>query len=87
MTKLKVVKDEQDNAEAVARVREAMALVEEAQRNLELACQRLSPIIGGAGQWRKVGALYDRVRAQWYTLDGWLRTNGHKLKLDGVGRR
>lgn len=75
--------NEDTNALAAAKVRRAMALVEEAQNKLMEACQELSPIIGAVPQWRKTSSLHDRVKAHWYALDAWLRKSSHRIDVDG----
>lgn len=74
-------------AAADAKVQAALELIEEAQRNLGRACQELCPIIGGAGQWKRVSASYDRVHAEWYRVHAWFEKKRGQLELDESGRR
>lgn len=46
---------------AIANVKEAAALVEQAQHILERACQKISSVRNGAPLWRKVGKLTDQA--------------------------
>jgi hypothetical protein len=54
---------------ARVKVRRAMALVEDAQRKLDFACAELSSIQYGHPAQKRVRKLYDRVHAEWYTLN------------------
>lgn len=54
--------------EAERRVQRALALVEQAQHTLEAACQELSPVIGAALDWERVGKLAERVHNAWRKL-------------------
>lgn len=54
---------------AILAIEEAMVLVERAQRDLERACQRLSPVVNGADLWKKVGKATNAVHACWSHLD------------------
>jgi hypothetical protein len=74
------------STEADAHVARALEHIEAAQRELERACQELSPIIGGAPQWKRISALYDRVRMGWYWLHGWAQKHRGRLDLDVLGR-
>lgn len=61
---------------AEQKVQNALAKIESAQRLLGDACAELSPVVGAAGDWKRVGALYDRVHEEWRKLaydahNGW----------------
>jgi hypothetical protein len=56
-------------AVARARVKQALAEIEEAQRRLANAAQLLCPIIGFVGEWTVLGKLYDRVKAHWHKVN------------------
>lgn len=71
-------------AEAQRKVRAALVSIEAAQRLLGKACEELSPIIGGAPAWGRVGKLYDKVHAEWHRVNALL--DGRKLDLDESGR-
>jgi hypothetical protein len=60
----------EDRRVAAAKECVAVALdsIEEAQRFIDLAGQALCGVRGLAPEWRKVGALYDRVKRTWYTV-------------------
>ncbi len=73
-------------AEADAKVRAALDHIEEAQQELGRACQELCPIIGGASQWKRVRALYDRVHDEWHRVHAWAEKRRGRLDLDGSGR-
>jgi hypothetical protein len=71
-------------AAAAARVKAALDLIQEAQGLLGQAAAALCPVVGMVPEWRKVGALYDRVHAAWYQVEGKatsLRLSG-RLRLD-----
>jgi hypothetical protein len=55
---------------AEARVEAALASLENAQRLIEQAAQALSAVNGLGAEWRRVGALHDRVRRAWYDVQG-----------------
>ena len=74
------------SAEADANVARALAHIEAAQCELGRACQELSPIIGGAPQWKRVSALYDRVHTEWYRIHLWAQKHCGRLDLDSIGR-
>jgi hypothetical protein len=80
------VSDPTISAEADAHVARALDRIEEAQRELGRACAELSSIIGGAGQWKRIRALYDRVHAEWYRVHGWAEKHRGRLDLDGIAR-
>lgn len=56
---------------ALEKLRQALALVERAQRTLEEACVELCPILGFVGDWQESHRLAERVNAYW------LRLNAH----------
>jgi len=56
-------------AVAAARIREAMKLVEEAQRLLDRAGESISPVRGFSREWSRVTKVYDQVRSCWYRLE------------------
>jgi hypothetical protein len=72
----------------VAAAKECVAValdsIEEAQRFLDLAAQALCGVRGLAPEWRKVGALSDRVKSTWYTVrdKADLRVQQDRLVLD-----
>ncbi len=74
------------SAEADAHVARALEHIEEAQRELDRACQELSPIVGGFARWKRISALHDRVRSEWHQLHGWALKHRGRLELDGIGR-
>lgn len=55
---------------AEARVEAALACLEDAQRLIDQAAQALSAVNGLGSEWRRLGALHDRVRRAWYDLRG-----------------
>jgi hypothetical protein len=67
------------------KVAAALDHIEEAQRELGRACQELCPIIGGASQWKRVRALYDRVHDEWHRVHAWAEKHRGRLDLDGSG--
>jgi len=73
-------------AEADAYVARALERIEAAQCELDRACQELSPIVGGFGRWKRISALHDRVRSEWYQLHAWAEKHRGRLDLDGIGR-
>ena len=71
--------------EARRRVLVALRCIEDAQSLLSSACQELSSITGGASvDHRRVLALYDKIKAEWYRIDERFRKNGHKYDLDAT---
>jgi hypothetical protein len=54
---------------AMVRVEIALKSIEEAQLLLDRAAEALCSVRGVAPNWRKVGALHDRVKAAWHALD------------------
>lgn len=74
---------EVERAEAERKVREALRHVEAAQRELELACQELCPVIGALPDWERIGKLRDRVNAQWHRLNEVRPRSGYRLDEDG----
>ena len=73
---------EQLRAEAVLRVRRALAKVETAQNALNEACAELSALEGGIPVWTACHKLADKVHAFWYRVDRF--RSGGKFKLDGT---
>lgn len=73
---------EQVRAEADARVRRALVLIERAQNDLASACGELSALVGGIPVWNACGKLTDRVRAYWYRVDRF--RSGGRFKLDDI---
>lgn len=70
-------------AEALLRVRDAMALVEKAQHDLERACTLLSDLQHGAIAWKRVGALSERAHDLWRWMSyRFLPVHGSHLRLD-----
>ena len=55
---------------AKARVRDALRHIEAAQLELHRAMDSLSPVVGLVEEHERVGDLYDKVKAEWYRLDG-----------------
>ena len=54
---------------AEAKVFEALDRIQAAQRELELACQALSPVVGAMPDWEHLSKLTDRVQAEWHRLN------------------
>jgi hypothetical protein len=73
---------EQIRAAAEARVRHALAHIQEAQNHLHHAQAELSGIERGVTVWRLVGRLYDRVHAAWYRVEAFRK--GGRFTLDGI---
>jgi hypothetical protein len=73
---------EQLRAEAEARVRRALAHIQEAQNHLGHAQAELSGIERGVRAWRLVGRLYDRVHAAWYRVEAFRKAG--RFTLDGI---
>ena len=69
-------------AEALQRVRRALALIEQAQNDLNSACQQLSSLRGGYMRYRATGTLRDNVHQHWYRVQKLLHSK--RLTLDGV---
>jgi hypothetical protein len=57
-------------AAAVAHVKAALDLIQEAQGLLGRAAAELCPVQGMVPEWRRLGALYDQVHAAWYQVEG-----------------
>jgi hypothetical protein len=72
------------NAVAIARIRRALAHLQEAQNHVGRALQELSPITGGAlPVYSKGHRLYDQVHAYWYKVQALtLEPRAGKLGLD-----
>jgi hypothetical protein len=69
-------------AAAQVRLEEALAAIEEAQGLIDRAGASLCSVRGMAKEWRRLGALYDKVKATWYAVNNRarrLRTAGHLL--------
>jgi hypothetical protein len=54
--------------EAFRRAKEALAHIQRAQTELNAACERLSPLVGGIPEWKKAGDLADRTKALWHRV-------------------
>ena len=67
---------------AAQRVQLALERIERAQRELESACEQLSPVVGGVDQWEATSRLVGQVDQHWHELEVWLRECGDKLTLD-----
>jgi hypothetical protein len=74
-------------AAADAKVQAALDHVEAAQRQLDQACQALSPIIGGLSRYQRLCRLHQTVHADWHRLNEWARAHRGKLDLDESGHR
>jgi hypothetical protein len=71
-------------AAAEMRLEEALASIEEAQRLIDRAGAGLSSVRGMSQEWKRLGALYESVKATWCAVSGRarrLRTSG-RLVLD-----
>ena len=73
---------ERSRAEAAARIRCALELIENAQSQLSEACVKLSTVVGGVPVWRATDKLTDKVRSHWYRVDGFKQ--GGKFRLDDM---
>ena len=73
---------ERSKAEAEARIRRALELIESAQGQLGEACAELSAVVGGSAMWSATSKLYDKVKAHWYRVEEFRRRG--KFKLDSV---
>ncbi len=71
-------------AVARARVRRALALIEQAQNTLNEACAQLSPVTGFVRDWERVGKVADQVNAAWHRLNG---RDDSEADLDGDAKR
>ena len=71
---------------AAQRVQLALELIESAQRELEAACEQLSPVRGGVAQWEATSHLVEQVDQHWHALEVWLRERGDLLTLDQLTR-
>lgn len=70
------------------RVQSTLAHLDNARHELNAACADLSSIHGLAGQWLKLGALSDRVRAFGECLDAIAHRRAHefdKLNAGNIG--
>jgi hypothetical protein len=69
----------------LARVRAALAHVQQAQNELGRAQQDLSAVIGYTPEWTRLGKLTSKVRDEWYRLESKLRkpARGDLGQLDG----
>lgn len=67
--------------QARANIEEAMVLVEEVQRNLERACQKLSPIRHGSDLYDKAGKLGGACYKLWCQLRAAAETR-ERMSLD-----
>jgi hypothetical protein len=76
------MKNRSHNHYAIANVRDALDLIEQAQIKLMEACQKLSPIEGAAPQWHRTSNLYVRVKSHWYRIHAWLEKSGTRIDLD-----
>jgi hypothetical protein len=56
-------------AEDDARVRRALALIEEAQNLVEEASQELCPVRYFADMWSLTGKLYRRIKRHWHLVE------------------
>ncbi len=66
-------------AAAEARVEVALASIQEAQKRIDQAAQALCSMSGMVPEWRKLGALHDRVKRAWYAVRG----KADRLSLKG----
>jgi len=73
---------ERSKAEAGARIRRALVLIEDAQGKLGEACAELSSIAGGTSSWNATSKLYDKVKAHWYRVENFRRLG--KFRLDAL---
>jgi hypothetical protein len=51
------------------RVRVALRSIEEAQQLMDQAVQALCSVKGMVDEWKRVGAVYDRVKGAWYVVE------------------
>jgi hypothetical protein len=56
------------DVEAQRRVRRALHAIEEAQNQLNSACQILSSLRYAAPQWKSTSRMADKVKAHWYRV-------------------
>lgn len=70
---------EQLRAAAEARVRNALAHIQEAQNHLGAAREQLSALCGGIPVWKSAGKLYDRVHTFWYRVERFRQRGRFKL--------
>jgi hypothetical protein len=75
---------EQIRADAERRVRAALDHVERSERELEAACQVLSPVIGALPDWERIGKLSIRVHAAWTHLHEVKPRAGYRLDDAGI---
>jgi hypothetical protein len=78
----RVLTEEQLRAEALRRVRRALALIEQAQNDLSSACVELSALEGGSRVWAACVKLHVLVHGVWHRVDEF-RASG-RFKLDGT---
>ena len=55
--------------EGKARVAAALVLIEKAQRAINLAQEKLSPVLGFSEEWTDTGKLYDTIKAHWSAVN------------------
>jgi hypothetical protein len=70
--------------EAERRVQRALDHVERAERELEGACQVLSPVIGALPDWERLGKLSLKVHAAWVKLHEEKPRGGYGLDETGL---
>jgi hypothetical protein len=67
-------------ARATAHFRQALDKIEAAQGLLGDAASLLCPVIGAVPQWRKLGKLYDTVKAAWHHVNNSMK--GRRFYMD-----
>lgn len=56
-------------AEAKKRVAAALVLIENAQRAINLAQEKLSPVVGFSEEWTRTGEIYDTIKDHWSAVN------------------
>lgn len=67
---------------AAFQIEKALDRIERAQVELNAACAELSPLVGLIPEWKRVGALADRVKVQWHRLENIRRKRKPGVRLD-----
>lgn len=69
--------------EGKARVTAALALIEKAQRAINLAQEQLSPVLAFSEEWTDTGKLYDTIKDHWKAVNA----RFDAMLRDGTGPR
>jgi hypothetical protein len=70
--------------EAERLVQRALDHIERAERELDAACQALSPVIGALPDWQRIGKLSLKVHAMWQRLHEVKPRGGYRLDESGL---